>query len=115
MAQTTPVLVHFKDMDSSERILKSIEKRCEQLRDEFHEVARFEITVSEEGAGYSVQGHVTGKNTDIGTHAKAGDAGPAADALLDKIERQLRRIHDKRIYAQRRDARRDSPKRTEHA
>jgi ribosome-associated translation inhibitor RaiA len=31
--------------------------------------------------------------------------------VLDKIERQLRKVHDKRIFSLRREAQRDPPKR----
>jgi ribosome-associated translation inhibitor RaiA len=37
---------------------------------------------------------------------------PAVDAVLDKVKRQLRKAHDKRIFAQRRDAQRHPPKRS---
>jgi hypothetical protein len=36
---------------------------------------------------------------------------PAAEKLLVKVERQLRRVHDKRIFVQRREAQRHPPKR----
>ena len=40
----------------------------------------------------------------------APDRIKAADKVLDKIERQLRTLHDKRIFSQRREAQRDPPK-----
>ena len=57
-----------------------------------------------------VHGHATGKHRDVGAHASASEAGPAADRVLDKLERQLRTLHDKKIFSQRRDAQRDPPK-----
>jgi ribosomal subunit interface protein len=111
MTQSPTVLVHAKDLELDEPVRTSIERRCEHLAEEFHEVERFELTVTESGAGYSVHGHATGRHTDVATHAEASDPGPAADLVLDKIEKQLRRVHDKRIFAQRRDAQRDPPKR----
>jgi ribosome-associated translation inhibitor RaiA len=35
---------------------------------------------------------------------------PAAEQLCVKLERQLRRVHDKRIFAKRREAKIKSPK-----
>lgn len=111
MTSSPEVLVHAKDIELEDRVREAIERRCGQLAEEFREATRFEITLSEDGAGYLVQGHATGKNTDVATHANASEPGPAADQVLDKIERQLRKLHDKRIFAQRRDAQRDPPKR----
>ena len=111
MTQSPTVLVHAKDLELDDLVRTSIERRCEHLAEEFHEVARFELTVTESGTGYGVHGHATGKHTDVATHAEASDPGPAADLVLDKIEKQLRRVHDKRIFSQRRDAQRDPPKR----
>ena len=113
MAQVATVVIHFKDLDSDEEVRDAIEKRCEHLAEEFHEVTRFEVTLSEDGVNFTADGHVTGKGTDVATHARGNHPGTAGDHLLDKVERQLRRIHDKRIFAQRRDAQREPPKRTQ--
>jgi len=63
--------------------------------------------------GFEAHGHVTGKGIDIATQAAASELGPAADLVFNKAERQVRKIHDKRIFSQRRGARRDPPKRQE--
>lgn len=111
MVQIAPVVIHFRDLSETHQLRQQIEKRCAHLHDEFHEVSRFEITLKEDGAGFVALGHVTGKGTDVGTRVAAKELEPAADQLLDKIERHLRRVHDKRIYGQRRGARRDPAKR----
>ena len=103
-------VVTFKDMSADDRLREAIEKRCAHFAEEFQEITRIEITLSEDGAGYTVHGHVTGKGSDVGGQADASDLGAAADRLLDKLERQLRKHHDKRIFTQRRTARRDPPK-----
>jgi ribosomal subunit interface protein len=110
MAERPTVVTTFKDLDADERVRDAIEKRCARLADEFREVTRFEITLAEDGAGFAVHGHVTGKGRDVGAQAEAKDLGPAADRLLDKVERQLRKFHDKQIFSQRREAQRDPPK-----
>jgi ribosome-associated translation inhibitor RaiA len=111
MSERPAVLVHSKDLELEERVRTSIEKRCANLAEEFREVARFELSFEANGAGFIVHGHATGKNTDVASHAEASEPGPAADRVLEKIERSLRKQHDKRIFAQRRDAQRDPPKR----
>jgi ribosomal subunit interface protein len=108
-----PILVtNFKDLSKDEEIREAIEKRCHHLAEEFHEIVRIEITLAADGAGFTAHGRVTGKQIDVATHAAASELLPAADKLLVKVERQLRRVHDKRIFVQRREAQRKPPKRS---
>ena len=107
MSRNPSVVLHFRDVEVDETVRESVHRRCDHLADEFHEVNRFEVTISESGAGFSAHGHATGKNTDVATHADAGAARVASDQVLDKIERQLRRVHEKRIFGRRREARRE--------
>ena len=111
MTQSPTVLVHAKDLELDEHVRDSVERRCQQLAEEFHEVTRFEISFTEAGSGFDVHGQARGKHTDVATQAEASEPGPAADLVLDRIEKQLRRVHDKRIFTQRREAQRDPPKR----
>ena len=113
MSRSPSVVLHFRDLEIDDMVRESVQRRCDHLADEFHEVSRFELTITENGAGFIVHGHATGKNTDVATHAEAEAVRPASDQVLDKIERQLRRVHDKRIFSRRREAQRDSPKRRE--
>jgi len=111
MAEGPKVVTTFKDLQADERVREAIEKRCTQLAEEFPEVTRFEISLAEDGSGYAVHGHVTGKGRDVGAQAEASELAPAADRLLEKLARQLRKSHDKQIFTQRREAQRDPPKR----
>lgn len=112
MSDRATVVVHFKDVETDELVREAVQKRCDHLAEEFHELKRIEITIAGNGGvEVDVHGHATGKNTDVATHASAEEPRAASDAVLDKIERQLRKTHDKRIFAQRRDAQRDPPKR----
>jgi ribosomal subunit interface protein len=113
MSQSASVVVHFRDVEIDEAVREVVQRRCDHLADEFHEVSRFELTIAENGAGFTVHGHATGKNTDVATHADAEAVRTASDQVLDKIERHLRKVHDKRIFARRREAQRDPPKRRE--
>jgi ribosomal subunit interface protein len=108
MSRNPSVVLHFRDVEVDEAIRESVHRRCDHLADEFHEINRIELTISENGAGFSVHGHATGKNTDVATHADAGALRAASDQVLDKIEKQLRRVHEKRIFSRRREARRES-------
>jgi ribosomal subunit interface protein len=113
MSRSASVVVHFKDVEIDEAIRALVQRRCDHLADEFHEVSRIELSIEGDGAGFVAHGHATGKNTDIATHANGEAVRTASDQVLDKIERQLRKVHDKRIFTQRREAQRDPPKRRE--
>ena len=113
MSRSPSVFLHFRDLEIDDVVRDAVQRRCEHLADEFHEVNRFELTIAENGNGFVVHGHATGKNTDVATHAEAEVVRTASDQVLDKIERQLRRVHDKRIFTRRREAQRDPPKRRE--
>ena len=109
MTQDPMVVVAFKDIEHDEQVREAIEQRCQELSAEFHELKRVEVTLLEDGGtGFSAHGHATGKGEDVGAHATAKQLLPAAEALLDKLERQLRKHHDKRIFSQRREAQRDA-------
>ena len=110
MSERPVVVTSFKDMEPDERVRDVVDKRCDVLAGEFPELTHVEITLEQAGARYLAHGHVTGKSRNVGAQAEATDALPAADRLLEKLERQLRKLHDKRIFAQRREAQRDPPK-----
>jgi ribosomal subunit interface protein len=93
-------------------VLQSIQARCERLASEFDEVSRFEITFTPLGTEVTANGHATGKNTNVATQASGKNLRAAADQVIEKIERQLRKLHDKRIFAQRREAQRNPAKRS---
>jgi len=111
MTQQLILITNFKDLSKDETVREAIEKRCHHLAAEFDEIVRIEITLTADGVGFTAHGHVTGKQIDVATHAAATQMLPAAEKLLVKVERQLRRVHDKRVFAKRREAQRKSPKR----
>lgn len=111
MSRSANVVVHFKDVENEESVREAIQRQCDRLAEEFHEVTRFELTIFPNGVKFGVHGHATGKNTDVATSSEAENARAAADQVIDKVARQLRKMHDKRIFAQRREAQRDPPKR----
>lgn len=111
MASEPTVVIHFKDVPSSEKVREAMEDRCAHLTSEFEEATRFEISFSPHGTDVEAHGHATGKNTNVATQATGKNLRAAGDQVLEKIERQLRKNHDKRIFSQRRDAQRHPPKR----
>ena len=105
------IAVHFKDMPVSDGVRGDVEDRCRALADEFPELTHVEVTLTPDGTGHAASGRVTGRSTELATHAAAQEPGHAADRLLDTLRQQLRRRHDKRVFARRRDAQRRNPKR----
>jgi ribosome-associated translation inhibitor RaiA len=105
------IAVHFKDMPVDGDVRDAVEERCRALADEFPEVTHVEVTLTPDGVGHHASGRVTGRKTELATHATATEPGHAANQLLDTLRHQLRRSHDKRIFARRRAAQRENPKR----
>ncbi len=106
MATETTVIVHFRGLDKIDELNEALEKRCQHLADEFTEADFFEISLSPDNNDVSAHAKVTGKSTSISAHATAPHEKQAADAALDRLERELRNRHDKRIFTPRREARR---------
>lgn len=110
MTQRLTLVTNFKDLSSDESVREAVEARCQHIAAEFPEIVRIEVTLAADGVGFTAHGHVTGSHIDVATHAAATKLLPAAEQLCVKLERQLRRVHDKRIFAKRREAQRKSPK-----
>ncbi len=110
MARAAHIVISFKDMASDEKIRQSLEDGCRQLAEEFPETTRFELTLAPDGAGHTAHAHVTGRNTEVAAHTEAIELGAAAVRLLDTLERLLRKVHDKRLFKNRRRAAQLMPK-----
>ena len=106
MARDATVIVHFRDVERTDELHEALERRCQHLADEFSETDFFEISLSPDNNDVSAHAKVTGKSTSISAHATAPHEKQAADAALDRLERELRSRHDKRIFTPRREARR---------
>lgn len=111
MSTKPSVVISFKDLPVNESVRQTLEAGCQRLAAEFPETSRYELTVAPDGAGHSAHAHVTGRSTEVASHAQAVELGEAVDRLLDKLERQLRRVHEKRIFSPRREAQKDNVKR----
>lgn len=101
-------VISFKDIEVDEVVRVRLEAGCAALAQEFPETTHYELILSADGASHTAHAHVTGDHTEVAAHARATELAPAGDQLLTQVERQLRRMHDKKIYSQRRAARRAS-------
>ncbi len=112
MSSEPTIIIHFKDMSVDEEVRDHIRARCEEFAGEFPEATHFELTIRPDAKNLECHGHVTGKRTRIAAHAKGLEhLRPVSDAVLDKLERELRTEHDKRIFTQRRKAQKEQAKR----
>ncbi len=94
MARDATVIVHFRDVERTDELNEALERRCQHLADEFTEADFFEISLSPDNNDVSAHAKVTGKSTSISAHASAPHEKQAADAALDRLERELRNRHD---------------------
>jgi ribosome-associated translation inhibitor RaiA len=106
MSRDANVTVHFKDVDHNDELRDAVEQRCQHLAEEFAEANRFEVSLAQDPNEITAHARAIGKKTDVASHAAAPDARQAADAALDRLERELRSRHDKRIFSPRREAQR---------
>ncbi len=105
------VALHVRETDLSDEARRRLEARCQAIVEEFPELNRLEVTLAPDGLGHTASAHATGKRTEAASHATGEQAAQVADQVLHKLEHQLRRVHDKRIFAQRREVRQHHPKR----
>jgi ribosome-associated translation inhibitor RaiA len=113
MNQEIQVLIHFNDIPVNHSVREHIEARCKHLADEFPEAINFEVHLTGDFESAQCHGHVSGKRTHAAAHVEqANNLRHAGDLMLDKVERELRREHDKRIFGPRRQAQKSQTKRT---
>jgi ribosomal subunit interface protein len=113
MARDAKVIIHFKDLKQNDTLNETLENRCHHLAEEFPETTRYEITISLDKNEFLAHAHVRGKSTAMAASATAPDQRQASEAALDKLERELRKDHDKRIFLARREAMKNPAKRQE--
>ncbi len=98
--------IDFRDTPHSQSLRSECESWSDGLRSEFPETTRIDVTVSHDGQQHEVHVHVTGKHVNFASSAKNRDSvhASARDAF-DKVHAQLRKHHDKQIFAHRREPR----------
>ncbi len=103
MSRNPRVEVHFKEVDWDDTLKEHFEERCGALADEFHEAVNFELTLRGQGEKVEASCVVKGSRTHLSAHANGCEnARKAGDDALMKMERELRKEHDKRIFNARR-------------
>jgi len=106
------VVIHFRGIDIDEDVREHLESRCHQFASEFPETTHYELTIEPDGDNVRAHGHVVGKGMNTPARANGvADSRMAGDALLEKLHTELRRVHDKRIFTQRR---KEQKKRANH-
>ena len=112
MTEDLRVVIRFKEVPVDENTKEALEKRCQQLAETFPETSRFEVSLTPAADDVRAQSHVSGKHVNAAAHAEAAEARVAGERALEKLERELRRHHDKQIYGHRREAQKNAAKRT---
>jgi ribosome-associated translation inhibitor RaiA len=102
------LLLQLEELPDAERVRSLCEERATQLRAEFPETTRVEVKVQRAGPEHETHIHVTGRELEVASRARGTDPLGSVHDAFEKARRQLRKHHDKRIYARRRDAHRGS-------
>lgn len=111
MTQDLNLVIRFKDIDHDDAVQDHLERRIRHISEEFPEANHYELSLSLDADKVQAHAHVAGRRIDLASHATASAVRTAGEVALDKLERELRRKHDKSIFSQRRTARRASTKR----
>jgi ribosome-associated translation inhibitor RaiA len=111
-AREVSVVIHFRGIENDDVVREHLTGRCQHLADEFPETTHFELTLEPDAEKVRAHGHVVGKGTHSAAHANGvTDVKAAGDALVEKLHKELRKLHDKRIFTQRR---KEQKKRANH-
>jgi ribosome-associated translation inhibitor RaiA len=94
------------DVPHSRWLTAECQACCDQLRAEFPEILSFEVSLCRAGEQFEVHVHVTGRQVSLAARARARSPGEALHPAFARAERQLRKRHDKQIFARRRDGQR---------
>lgn len=112
MTERRSVMIRFKDVENDDAVREALERRCHVMGETFPETMRLELTFQPNAGTIEAHAHATGKATNVAAHASAPELRPAGERALDRLERELRREHDKRIFKNRRTAQKATGKRT---
>ena len=108
MTQDLTLVIRFKDIEHDDDVHSHLDRRFRQLSHDFPEASHLEIHLETDADDVSAHALARGKNVDLAAKAVASGVRAAGEAALDKLQRELRRGHDKRIFRMRREARRGS-------
>lgn len=94
--------IHFQDVPHSDKVRDECEQLAAALREEFPETSKCEVTITHSGEEKELHLHVTGKDVDLAARAQARDVHETVVEAFDRVRRQLRKRHDKKIFSGRR-------------
>jgi ribosome-associated translation inhibitor RaiA len=98
--------IHFRDVPHSDALRDECEGWATTMRDEFPETTRVEVTLQQARDAYEAHVHTTGKHVNfVGSGRSPESLVVAAREAFDKVHAQLRKHHDKQVFAHRRDGR----------
>ena len=111
MTQDSTLVIRFKDIEHDDDVHSHLERRLRQIAEDFPEASHCELSLSADSIDINAHAHASGKRIDLAAHAATQDVRAAGELALDKLTRELRREHDKRIFGRRREARREQDRR----
>ena len=94
--------IRFQDVPHSKALQHECERLASELQDEFPEISRFDVSVTHDGDDREMHLHVTGKDVDLSARAQSRETREVVSQAFDRIRKQMRRPHDKQIFAHRR-------------
>lgn len=94
--------MHFQEVPHSSYLRRKCVALSTDLQEEFPEIIRFEITHSHAGEERTTLVHVTGKQLDVASSANSRDPRESVNDAFDRVRRQLRKRHDKKVTRKRR-------------
>jgi ribosome-associated translation inhibitor RaiA len=97
--------IHFKGLSHEDDVKSECERHADELRGEFPETSKVEVTVTLDGNDHDTHVRVTGKDTEIAASASDRELRTSIVDAFEKARRQLRKQHDKAIFTRRRGAR----------
>ncbi|MFQ5514268.1 MAG: HPF/RaiA family ribosome-associated protein [Myxococcota bacterium] len=100
--------IHFHDLPHSRRVKEEFERLATSLRDEFPEIQKLEVSLNHSHEDKETHVHVTGKDLELAARAACRELHDSLVEAFDRLRRQLRKRHDKVIYARRREAQKNS-------
>ena len=111
MTEEATLVLRFKDIEHDDDVHSHLESRLRQIAYDFPEASHCELSLTADSLDITAQAHARGKRLDLAAHAVTQDVRTAGEIALEKLQRELRREHDKRIFSRRREARRDQERR----
>jgi ribosome-associated translation inhibitor RaiA len=101
--------IRFQEVPHSKAVERECERLAEELQEEFPEISRFDLSMTHDGDDKKMHLHITGKDVDMASRAQSRETREVVGQVFDRIRKQMRRRHDKQIFAQRRSVQKGKP------